>query len=128
MPLKQMGLKKTETALPLGARGSRLIHLSLDRPHSPPKTTARLVHALPHNATKSPFVTICHRLNSPPKLLLPPSTINTQSNTPIPLSTALTTPHQTAPGSARLFYHNTVCGQTDRQMVQTRNLHHKCLC
>ena len=40
-----------------------ITHECLGWPHSPPQTTAQLLHALPHNyATKSPLVTMgCHK-------------------------------------------------------------------
>ena len=43
----------------LSAHGPHLQHPCHDWPHSPPPTTARLLHIFPHNyATKSPLITI----------------------------------------------------------------------
>jgi len=62
-------------------------------PHSPSQTTARSLHALPHNyATKAPLVTML-RSKFTPQNTPCPSTITTPSNTPIPRPTVLTIPN-----------------------------------
>jgi len=71
MPLKQMGLKPPETALPLWACGPLLIHQCCDRLHSPPQTTARLIHTLPHNYASRPHWLQWDGPSSPPKLPFP---------------------------------------------------------
>jgi len=70
-----------------------LIHPSLVRPHSPPQTTDRSVHALPHKyATNSPLIKMgCRKFT--PKNCPSPSMTTTPSNTSIPRPTPLTIPN-----------------------------------
>ena len=80
-------------------------------PHSPHQTTARLVHAPPHNyATKFPLVTMgCPKFT--PKTALP-----LWQSPPHLIHPSLDRPHspsQMASGSNQPFCHSTLSGQTD---------------
>jgi len=91
-PFKWLGAQMLKISrnspFPLGRMDPHLIHQCLDLPHSWRQTTARSVHAFPHNyATKSPLVTMGH-----PKTAPSPSTISTPSNTPILRPTPITVP------------------------------------
>jgi len=90
----------------------------ISRPHSPPLTTARSLHALPHNyATKVPLVTM-GRPNFTPKTAPYLSTITT----PILSLNQPHSPPQTTSRSNQPFCLSTLCGPTDKptegQMVQ----------
>ena len=111
-------LSKTETSHShwgMWTLDTHLIDPSLDQPHSPSHTTARLVHKLLHNdATKS------HSLqwnapNSPPKLPLPLRRSTLPSNTPIPQPTPLSNPNGIQIQSAVLPQYTF---QTDRHTDQ----------
>jgi len=92
-PLGQWGQMTPKSTLPLEAREPHLIHECLGRPHLSPQTTARSLHALPHNyATNSPLVTMgCPKFTT--KTAPSPLTITTPSNISIPQLTPLTTPN-----------------------------------
>jgi len=79
--------------LPFGAHEPHLMHECLGRHHSLRQTTARLLHALPHNyATKAPLITMGRRKFTP-ETAHSPSTIITPSNTPITRLTPQTIPN-----------------------------------
>ena len=93
--------KSPKQPLPLGAHGPHSVHECLSQLHSPPQTTARSIHAFPHNyASKAPLVTIgC------PKFTL--KTAPSLQRSPLPSNTSiLNRPHSpspTASGSTQPF-------------------------
>jgi len=88
-PFKPMGEKSWNSPF-LWGTWTHLIHPSFHWHHSPPQTTARSVHTLPHKYTsESPLITMgCPKFT--PKLTLPlwrsPPLSNTPTHRPAPLT------------------------------------------